>query len=133
MKSRVYILFIGVVMLIGCFEKNTTDPSDAFKYWAGTRPPENMELTNGQYWESAHWTKEYIVYLKFKPSPIWLAEYIRQNSLFEYRESWKIPTDAPEWFRPPVSSIQYGNDDEGSSCYFKDTLTGICYIYEIQL
>jgi len=116
-------------------EINTTDPKKVYKYWTGSNPPKDIKLIRGQYWQSAHWTKEYVMYLKFKPTNIWWDEFIKQNQLKIDHEIWKMPLDAPNWFNPSIKSIKYIKPDlfdQGSRCFI-DTLTGECYIYEIQL
>lgn len=55
--------FIVANILVGCFEKSTTDPVKTYQYWAGEKPGKEVQVLNGRYWESAHWTKEYIMYL----------------------------------------------------------------------
>ena len=122
------------ITLTGCSEIKTTDAKETYKYWAGTSSPADIQLLKGQYWQSAHWTKEYIMYLKLKPSKNWWNEFIKQNSLSVDTTEWTKPDDAPQWFKPTLNSIQYGKSgfSQGSR-YFSDTTTGICYVYEIQL
>lgn len=116
-------------------EVNTTDPTDAYKYWAGTKPPDNLKVLNGQYWQSAHWTREYIMYLKLKPTIEWWDEFLKQNYISVDTDEWTKPSDAPTWFTLSDNSLRYrgGDDFDQGSRYFRDTLTGECYIYEIQL
>ena len=128
-------VLLTIFLFTSCSEINTTNPEETFKYWAGTNPPADFEFFNGQYWQSSHWTKEYIMYLKFKPTEIWWNDFLKQNNIVEDKDNWTVPTDAPSWFKPSDNSIRYrikGNFDQGSQ-YFYDTLTGICYFYEIQL
>lgn len=129
------VLLITLLLLTGCTEVNTTDPKNAYEYWAGTKPPNGLEVTEGRYWQSAHWTKEYILYLKLKPTEKWWREFTEQNLLQIDHRTWTKPNDAPPWFNPTESAVKYSNGesfDQGSR-YFRDTLTGECYIYEIQL
>ena len=133
--KRLIITLITLILLTGCAETNTTDPKDSYKYWSGSNPSDELEIVKGQYWQSGHWTREYIMYLKLKPTKIWWNEFIEQNQLQIDNENWSKPSDAPSWFNPTEKSIKYSsgdNFDQGSR-YFKDTLTGDCYIYEIQL
>ena len=62
--------------LSSCSEIKTTNPKKIYEYWAGTNLPPDLELINGQYWQSAHWTREYIMYLEFKPSENWWKEFL---------------------------------------------------------
>lgn len=116
-------------------ETKTSDAKETYKYWAGTNPPSDIELMKGQYWQSAHWTKEYIMYLKFKPTEEWWTEFLKQNYISPDKDNWTLPSDVPTWFKPTDNSIRYsgGDDFDQGSRYFRDTITGICYIYEIQL
>ena len=68
---------------MSCSEIKTTDPKEAFKYWTGANPSADIELFNGQYWRSAHWTLEYIVYLKFELTDIWWDDFLKQNNIVE--------------------------------------------------
>lgn len=123
-----------IFTLTSCSELKTSDAEKTFKYWAGTPLTSDVELLNGQYWQSGHWTKEYIMYLKLKPSKLWWNEFLKQNSLTTDTTKWIRPDDAPKWFKPTENSIQFGQTgfSQGSR-YFNDTITGVCYIYEIQL
>ena len=133
MKTFIAAL-LAVFLFTGCLEANTSDARKAYGYWTGTNPPADMELFNGEYWRSSHWSLEYVMYLEFKPTNIWWDSFIEQNKMAPDSGEWEIPSDAPDWFRPSDSSIEYRvkDFDTGSRC-FRDTLTGVCYIYEIQL
>jgi len=127
-------LILMVILVTSCSETRTFDAAETFKNWSGSNPPSDLKLINGQFWKSGHWSNEYIVYLELKPSKIWWEDFVRQNSLSPDNDSWSKPSEAPIWFKPPTKSIRYKNQqlDQGSR-YFRDSITGICYIYEIQL
>lgn len=129
------ILLLTLFALTSCLETRTSDAKETFKYWAGTNAPDDLEILGGQYWQSAHWTREYIVYLKFISTEEWWSEFLRQNNLSADKDNWTLPIDAPAWFMPSDSSIRYrgGEDFDQGSRFFRDTTTGVCYIYEIQL
>ena len=133
--TKTITVFLLAIILTSCSEIKTDNPQETYKYWSGTNSPSDLKLLNGQYWQSAHWTKEYIMYLELKPSDKWWSDFLEQNYISVDNGDWTIPDDAPTWFKPSENSIRYGGDsdfDQGSR-YFKDTLTGVCYIYEIQL
>lgn len=114
--------------------KLTTDPVEAYTCWAGANPPEDLEIINAAYWESAHWTKEYILYLKFKPTDTWWNGFIEQNQLTKDSEQWVMPADSPAWFKIPDGVTLYKREnDVFDSRYFRDEKAGECYVYEIQL
>lgn len=124
-----------LIFLTSCSEIRTTDPEQVYKYWSGSTAPTEIELLKGQYWQSAHWTGEYIMFLKIRSTEKWWTEFINQNQLQKDNESWTKPTDAPNWFNPTDQMIKYssGEDFDQGSRYFIDTLTNESYIYEIQL
>ncbi len=127
-------IIISSVLLTSCSEVRTDDPIDSYKYWAGTKPPKDLEIIQAKYWQSAHWTKEYILYLKLKPTEEWWSKLVKQNNLIKDTGQWTIPTDSPEWFRPPDNVTLYRpENDFYQSRFFRDNQTGECYIYDIQL
>lgn len=134
--KHIFLAFLlNIFSFTSCSEIKTTDPVVAYKNWASTKPPSDIELYNGQYWQSAHLSKEYIMYLKFKPTKLWWNEFLKHNYISEDKYEWTMPNDAPSWFKPSENSVRYKGDedyDQGSR-YFRDSETGICFIYEIQL
>ena len=104
----VYMLLLTFVALTGCFEKNTKNPIEAYKYWAGEEPPKDIQVLNGQYWESAHWTKEYTIYLELQATPYWFTQLIEQNNL-KPDTIYHIPNDAPRWFKPSKNMKVWSN------------------------
>lgn len=128
-------IFVFMFLFTACFEINSNDPVEIYKNWAGAKPSEDLELLNGQYWQSPHFPKEYIMYLKYKPTQEWLEKFLEQNQLIMDYCKWIKPQDAPNWFNPSENSTRYrgrANFDQGSR-YFWNPQTAICYIYEIQL
>lgn len=134
-KLNWIIFLLTIFALSSCMETNTSDARETYKYWTGSDAPADLEFLSGQYWQSAHFTREYILYLKFKPTKKWWDEFLKQNSIPVDTNNWTTPGDAPVWFKPSSNSIRYGikDDFDQGSRYFRDTLTGISYIYEIQL
>ena len=128
------ITILTLLLLTSCSEINTTDPVDSYEYWAGAEPPKELEVIQARYWQSAHWTKEYILYLKIKPTDEWWKEFVQQNNLKKENGEWSIPTNSPAWFKLPDNFTLYGpeNDFHGSR-FFRDNETGECYVYDIQL
>jgi len=111
-----------------------TDANEVYLRWTGSNPPADVHVEKGQYWQSGHFTNEYIMYLKLKPTAEWWKLYIEQNKLEVKTDSWYQQQDTPAWFKPSNHSSQHGPSDfDQGSRYFRDSLTGECYIYEIQL
>ncbi|WP_417941522.1 hypothetical protein [Flavobacterium sp. RS13.1] len=132
-----YSVIMLLFLLISCSEINTTNTTTIYKYWSGTDPVSDIELLQGQYWQSAHWTGEYVMYLKFKSTGQWWDTFLKKEHLLIDKTNWTLPADAPSWFIPPKNVIRFGNVDvdgfDQGSRYFRDPLTQVCYIYEIQL
>lgn len=133
--KRIYFLIILTTILASCDERNTTNPMESFTHWAGLPPHDSLRLLNGTYWESAHWAKEYEVYLQLIPTEKWWNTFIQQNALIRTKEKWSAPNEAPSWFRPTPGYRMYylGESEFNNSRYFRDSISGDCYIYEIQL
>jgi hypothetical protein len=130
--GNVLLTFV-TISLVTCTEKKTNDPIETYKLWAG-EVPKDVQVVNGKYWQSSHWTKEYIMYLELKTSPLWINEFNGQNNLVESKEQTDIPPDAPVWFKPTkrFKSLRQSEPSQGS-VYFEDMISGTMYIYEIQL
>ena len=132
---RILLFFLLAMVSVSCQQKETDDPLQAYKYWAGSNPPEEIQILNGRYWESAHWTKEYIMYLKISPTPEWWDAFVAMNQLTIDHAGYILPEDAPAWFDVRRDFVVYsrkGVFDQGSR-YFLDPISGICYLYEVQL
>jgi hypothetical protein len=107
---------------------------DVWRSWAGGSPPRDVQLLHAKYWQSAHWTKEYIMYLELKAPASWRDEFIEKNKMIPTDSNLALPPDAPAWFAPEKAMriLRRKDDVEGSVCY-EDTVTGKMLIYEIQL
>ncbi len=130
-----FLILLLSVLFISCTEIQTTNADDAYVYWSGTKPTAAIIVDKGQYWQSAHFTREYIVYLKLQSTDNWWTSFIEQNKLEIKTFSWHSQEDTPQWFKPSKKYLQYGSkgDFDQGSFYFRDTLTGENYIYEIVL
>jgi hypothetical protein len=125
---------IIVIFLGSCTEKKTDDPIETYKLWSGEPPPENIKILNGKYWQSDHWSKEYIMYLELKASAQWRSQFTQQNNLVETKTSPILPSDAPAWFTPRRNLRILAPKGNGQgSAYYEDTVTGVMFIYETQL
>jgi uncharacterized protein YceK len=128
------VSILTLLLMTGCSEINTTDPVDSYKYWAGTTPPKDLEIVQAKYWQSSHWSKEYILYLRVKPTNEWWNEFVKQNNLTQDNGQWSVPTNSPGWFKLPATGTLYRpENDFYDSRFFRDSQTGECYIYDIQL
>jgi hypothetical protein len=116
-----------------CREMKTNDPVQSYKHWSGSLPPSGVKVIHGAYWQSAHWSKEYILYLELQTPTDWMSQFNSQNNLKATNDA-AMPSDAPSWFSPGEGAKIFKRigDDQGS-CYFEILSTGKIFIYEIQL
>ena len=129
-----YLFLILFLSFISCTEIKTENPKTAFEYWSGEKPEENLNIIFAEYWRSAHWSYEYTFCMKFKPTEKWWNEFIKSNNLIKDMETTSRFENAPKFFNPSKSSIQFRPKEKlNDSRYYRDIVTGICYIYEIQL
>jgi hypothetical protein len=124
---------LSVFALTGCFERNSSNPANAYQFWAGEPPDKYTKVINGKYWQSSHFTKEYILYLEIIATAAWRKKFIEQNKLIETSDR-QYPKDAPTWFKPPDTyRVMKPRDFDQETRYFEDSTTNHIYIYEIQL
>ena len=135
MRPYTLFLLIPAFFLSSCLGKKTSDGEEAFAYWAGTEPSEQVKILNGQYWQSPHWTKEYELFLEMQTDSEWVSEFIKQNELeLKTSSNFDLPDNAPIWFRPQLGLKAYEptNFNQGS-IYFINEKSGCIIFYEIQL
>lgn len=134
MRTLLPPLFLSAFLLTSCLEKRTSDAEEAFEYWSGMHPKSDIKILNGQYWESAHWSKEYKVYLEMQTNPEWVAAFVKQNDLKIKTSDVTKLYDSPDWFQPRSGLKAYEPSDfSQGSLYFVDKKTGYILFYEIQL
>ncbi|WP_310558674.1 hypothetical protein [Flavobacterium sp.] len=134
LKTILGFLFLGIA-IISCSEKNSENPEEVFFLWSGTKPTNEVKLINGKYWQSAHFSNEYKMYLELNATNNWTSEFIKQNNLkLLTSTSLDIPNDAPAWFKVKSGfKIFVPSEFSRGSLYFVDEKTGNMLIYEIQL
>jgi hypothetical protein len=134
LKTILGFLLLGI-SIISCSEKNSENPEEVFFLWSGTKPTNKIKLINGKYWQSAHFSKEYKMYLELNATNNWTSEFIKQNNLkLLTSTSLDIPNDAPVWFNVKSGfKIFVPSEFSQGSLYFVDEKTGNMLIYEIQL
>lgn len=135
MRTLIPTLLLSIFLLTSCFEKRTSDAEEAFEYWSNLSSKSGIKILKGQYWQSAHWTKEYKVYLEIQTSPQWVAAFVKLNDLkITTSEVTRLPDDSPDWFKPRTGLKVYEPSDfSQGSIYFVDEKTGYMLFYEIQL
>ena len=136
MRISISIL-LTCIFWVGCTEVNTDDPQESFKYWSGQKPSKDIHVINGKYWQSAHWSLEYKVYLEIAENKNWWRKFKKDNNLIidsiEINENdfW----EKPQWFNPPKKSIKYkeNSDFDQGTRYFEGSISKKIFVYEIQL
>lgn len=128
------ILLLIMITFSSCIERNTTDPIKAYTYWSGEKPPKEVEIINAKYWQSPHFTFEYIMYIELKTTKEWRKEFIKQNSLILNNKDEEL-SDKPNWFKPSNKFELYLLNDslKSNSKYYIDTINNRLLIYEEQL
>jgi hypothetical protein len=130
---RVILLLLSVSLFAACGEKRATDPVEAYQYWYGEKPGKDIQVIHAQYWESAHWTKEYELYLELTASPAWRDALIEQNHL-RRDSTYTLPGDKPKWFTATAhDKIWKFSAGDPQSVILEDTVSGRLLIYDIQL
>ena len=129
------LLFGLLTLLVGCFPIETKNAEKAYEYWSGSEPPQEIELINGEYYQSPHFTLEYELFLKFKSDRKWFSEFVEYNGLEidTVRNDWTQWTELPGWFKTDGNYLIYSKDQTNEferSRYFRNPITGVCYIYE---
>lgn len=130
---RLLIILLFATILTSCFPVHTTDAEEAFEYWAGYNVPNDFEIIEGEYYKSPHFTYEFEVFLKMKPTEEWWMKLIEQYKLTEDYQQWTPPDKKPKWFKPADKMTMYSRHDiVDQSRFFYDKSTGQVYIYEVQ-
>jgi hypothetical protein len=133
MRGFLVLMVAGFVLLGGCIEHKSEDPIECYRLWSGEEPPSDVKVLNAKYWQSPHWTKEYILYMELTAPSKWRKEFIKENHLTLDSNEWMPPSDIPHWFLPTTNYLQWKLYQSDESSIFEDTVTGKMFLYEIQL
>ncbi|KIA94457.1 hypothetical protein OA93_20205 [Flavobacterium sp. KMS] len=132
-----HAFYIAIILFsflfTSCTEKNSDDPNEVYELWSFREPEKDIKITNGQYWQSAHFTREYEMYLELYASPEWLDEFIKINNLKVHTSQIYLPDDAPSWFKPKIGLIAFSSPNNLTSIYFIDFKKGYLLFHEMQL
>jgi hypothetical protein len=125
-----------MISLNSCREHKTRNPLEVYQLWSGNNNlPRGVHLIHGYYWQSAHWSKEYIMYLELKAPAFWRDQFIKQNNLVYKKDTTiGLEQDAPIWFTPTTTyKIFIPSGFNEGSVYYNDSVSDRMFIYEIQL
>lgn len=134
--KKLLLNLIVISLLTSCSEKTSTNPNEVYQVWSGIKPTDEIKVINGKYWESAHWSREYILFLELETDGNFWNKFKNQNNLII--DTTKIDyliSEKPGWFNPSKKSIKYkinDNFDQGSR-YYQGSTSNKIFIYEIQL
>lgn len=133
MKSKtIFLLIVFLSSLLSCIEKNIKDPIEVYKRWAGHEPPNDVQILHTDYWESPHWTKEYLLYMELQTTATWRREFVQQNKL-KYDSTANFPINSmPKWFSP-TANFKTLVKPKSNSIYSIDTVNNRIFIYEEKL
>jgi hypothetical protein len=101
-------LTLFTIFLSSCSPKTSENPSEVYQLWAGEKPSKNLKVLHGKYWQSGHFTKEYIMFMELRAPNDWIQEFIVQNKLKPATEPIALPSDAPLWFNL-LQLTRFGN------------------------
>lgn len=98
---------------------------ETYRYWAGQDPDADMQVLNGEYWASAHWSREYSLYMELKfPRG---KDFVMGQG-FKRAEQWHERAGAPDWFKPPEHYELW--EGEQGSLYYIHPKKGHLYMFE---
>lgn len=135
-KAALYLTLVTAIFTSGCREKNTQNPSEVYNLWSGgEKPPKVVHLIHGKYWQSAHWSKEYIMYLELEAPSKWRQDFVKDNKLVYKKDTViQLYDDAPVWFKPtPAFKVYTPSGFSQGSAIFEDSISGRMFIVDIQL
>lgn len=131
-KRYIAVIFL-LLAVYGCTEKRSSDAEETYKLWSFMPPPKQVKPMQGQYWQSAGLTREYIAYLQFEATPEWSTKYIEQNKLVLTNRSAAAKIKGPDWFSPTARYLYYTHPNDATSQYWFNTRTNVWLIFEEQL
>ena len=137
MIIRIIILF-GASLLIAGSTASSEPPSapnntisitagtwedDAHNWYRAFQKEQPTEITviHSKYWQSNHWTDEYVYYFEIKATPEWRDEFLKERNAHpvdaekarSYRDQNRIKL-TPDWFAPdPVSDYEVWDERPG--------------------
>jgi hypothetical protein len=74
-------LTLFTILLSSCSPKTSENPSEVYQLWAGEKPSKNLKVLHGKYWQSGHFTKEYIMFMELRAPNDWIQEFIVQKQI----------------------------------------------------
>jgi hypothetical protein len=132
-RSFYIAIILFSFLFTSCIEKNSDDPNEVYQLWSGREPEKDVKILKGQYWQSAHFTLEYKMYMELYATQEWIEGFIKINDLKVHTSEIDLPNDAPSWFKPKIGFTAFSSPNDISSIYFVDLKNGYLLFHETQL
>ncbi|MES2426636.1 MAG: hypothetical protein V4560_06660 [Bacteroidota bacterium] len=129
----IFLVFSVCISMVSCIERSTTDAAKSYELWAGEKPGHGAWAIHGKYWQSAHFTKEYITYLELTVVPRWKTEYLSQSHLIVSPDSTFSISDPPLWFKPKRPYKIWKQPGNGQILCVEELASSHVFIFEAQL
>jgi len=77
----------------------------------GERVPKGVEVVHSRYWNSDHFTHEYVYFMEITATDEWWENYKRTNSLMQFTlpsmpgGTWEGNSQFPNWFAPGSNDL----------------------------
>lgn len=118
--------------LSGCMEKTSDQGDEIYELWSGVKPSSDVKIIHGKYRESAHWSKEYVMFIEMKASKEWVEAFVKQNNLKLDTAEYDL-SNVPDWFTPAKGFFTFRpENDAGGSRYYFNLKEDRVFIYEVQ-
>ena len=117
------------------------DPKNWYRAF-GEEQPSEVTVIHSKYWNSAHWTEEYMYFFEVRATPEWRDAFLRRRELqpvppSEVRSfrSPDPPSDiTPDWFAPdPVTDYDVWDRAGYHGSVFINKINGHIHFYGVQL
>jgi len=131
--SRLTAASLLILFLSSCVEKISDHTDEVYTLWSGEKPTSEVKIIHGKYWESAHWSKEYIIFLEMKACKDWVDAFVKENHLVPDTSGIGIAKH-PDWFTPSKGFLVFRKENDFSGLrYYFNLKEDHVFIYEARL
>ncbi len=138
-----YAFLFFVYMLTASFYIGSGTWEDDPKNWYRAfreEPPAEVTVIHSKYWNSAHFTEEYIYFFEVRATPEWRDAFLRRREVEPVppSEVWSFhppPTElTPDWFAPdPVTDYDVWDHAGYHGSVFINKTNGHIHFYGVKL
>ena len=107
MKTKLYLLFVVLLILSGCHRSGTwTDDPKNWQRAFKSKKPKDVVVVHSKYWRSPHFTLEFRYFFHIKANQALHKQLFESNDLICIEGSNAVPDaldkvhDRPDWFVP---------------------------------